>query len=46
VAALRGDAPTAQAILAGLADLRATEDPQDQALIAVAEVECQPELFQ
>jgi hypothetical protein len=37
VAALRGDAPTAQAILAGLAGLRATEDPQDQALIAAAE---------
>jgi hypothetical protein len=37
LAALRGDIPTAQAILAGLGDLRATEDPQDQALIAVAE---------
>ena len=37
VAALRGDAPAAQAGLAGLADLRASEDPQDQALIAVAE---------
>jgi class 3 adenylate cyclase/predicted ATPase len=37
VAALRGDTPTAQAILAGLGDLRATEDPQDQAAIAVAE---------
>jgi hypothetical protein len=37
VAALRGDAPTAQAILAGLTGLRATEDPQDQALIAAAE---------
>ncbi len=37
VAALRGDAPAAQAALAGLGDLRATEDPQDQALIAVAE---------
>ena len=37
VAALRGDAPAAQAILAGLGDLRASEDPQDQAIIAVAE---------
>jgi class 3 adenylate cyclase/predicted ATPase len=37
VAALRGDTPTAQAILAGLGDLRASEDPQDQANIAVAE---------
>ena len=37
LAALRGDAPAAQAILAGVADLRASEDPQDQAAIAVAE---------
>ena len=37
LAALRGDPPAAQAALAGLADLRASEDPQDQALIAVAE---------
>ena len=37
VAALRGEAPAAQAVLAGLGDLRASEDPQDQALIAVAE---------
>jgi len=37
LAALRGDAPTAQAALAGLGDLRATEDPQDQATIAVVE---------
>jgi tetratricopeptide (TPR) repeat protein len=37
VVALRGDAPAAQAILAGLGDLRASEDPQDQALIAVTE---------
>jgi len=37
LAALRGDAPTAQAILAGLDDLRATEDPQDQALVAAVE---------
>ena len=37
LAALRGDTPTAQAILAGLADLRASEDTQDQANVAVAE---------
>ena len=37
VAALRGEASAAQAALAGLGDLRASEDPQDQALIAVAE---------
>jgi len=37
VAALRGEAPAARAALAGLADLRASEDPQDQAFIAVAE---------
>ena len=37
VAALRGDTPAARAALAGLGDLRASEDPQDQALIAVAE---------
>jgi predicted ATPase len=37
VAALRGDTPAAQAALAGLDDLRGSEDPQDQALIAVAE---------
>jgi class 3 adenylate cyclase/tetratricopeptide (TPR) repeat protein len=37
VAALRGDIPAAQQALAGLADLRASEDPQDQASIAVAE---------
>jgi class 3 adenylate cyclase len=36
-AALRGDAPAAQAILAGLGDLRDSEDPQDKASIAVAE---------
>ena len=47
VAALRGDTPTAQATLAGLGDLRASEDPQDQATIAVAEAftaaaRCQP----
>ena len=37
VAALRGEAPAAQAALAGLGGLRASEDPQDQAFIAVAE---------
>ena len=37
VAALRGDAPAAQAALAGLDALRASEDPQDQAFIALAE---------
>jgi tetratricopeptide (TPR) repeat protein len=37
LAALRGDTPAAQATLAGLGDLRATEDPQDRASIAVAE---------
>ena len=37
VTALRGDAPAAEAALAGLGDLRASEDPQDQAFIAVAE---------
>jgi hypothetical protein len=37
VAALRGDTETAQTVLAGLGDLRASEDPQEQALIAVVE---------
>ena len=37
VAALRGEAPAAQAVLARLADLRASEDPQDQAFIALVE---------
>ena len=37
LAALRGEVPAAQAILAGLGDLRASEDPQDQAAIAIAE---------
>jgi tetratricopeptide (TPR) repeat protein len=37
VAALRGDTETAQAILAGLGGMRASEDPQDKALIAVVE---------
>jgi class 3 adenylate cyclase/predicted ATPase len=36
-AALRGEVPAARAILAGLGDLRVSEDPQDQATIAVAE---------
>jgi len=36
-AALRGEVPAAQAALAGLDDLRASEDPQDKAFIAVAE---------
>jgi hypothetical protein len=37
VAALRGDTETSEAVLAGLGDLRASEDPQDQATIAVTE---------
>ena len=37
LAALRGDAATAQATLAGLADLRASEDPQDKAMISLVE---------
>jgi class 3 adenylate cyclase/predicted ATPase len=37
LAALRGEVPAAQAILAGLGDLRASEDPQGRAVIAVAE---------
>jgi class 3 adenylate cyclase len=37
LAALRGDVPTAQAALAGLSDLRATEDLQDRANVEVAE---------
>jgi len=37
VAALRGDAPSAQATLAGLSELQATENPHDQASLAVAE---------
>ena len=37
LAALRGEALASQAILAGLGDLRASEDPQDQAFIAVVE---------
>jgi len=37
VAALRGDVPAAEKALARLDDLRASEDPQDKALIAIAE---------
>jgi tetratricopeptide (TPR) repeat protein len=37
LAALRGDAETARATVAGLGDLRVSEDPQDQANIALAE---------
>ena len=37
LAALRGDAATAQTMLAALADLRASEDPQDNSLISLVE---------
>jgi class 3 adenylate cyclase/predicted ATPase len=37
LAALRGDGPAAQAILAGLGGLRASEDPQDQSFITAVE---------
>jgi predicted negative regulator of RcsB-dependent stress response len=37
LAALRGDTSGAQQALAGLPNLRASEDPQDQSVIAVAE---------
>jgi len=37
LAALRGDTSAAQATLAGLGDMGASEDPQDQALIATVE---------
>jgi class 3 adenylate cyclase/predicted ATPase len=37
LAALRGDTAAAQAILAGLGDLRTSQDAQDQGAIAVAE---------
>jgi class 3 adenylate cyclase/tetratricopeptide (TPR) repeat protein len=37
LAALRGDAATAGTMLAGLPDLRASEDPQDKATISIAE---------
>ena len=36
-AALRGDVSGAQVVLAGLDDMRVSEDPQDQALIALTE---------
>jgi len=37
LAALRGDSETAETVLAGLGDLRVSEDPQDQATIAISE---------
>jgi hypothetical protein len=37
LAVLRGDAGTAKTVLAALSDLRASEDPQDQALISLVE---------
>jgi hypothetical protein len=37
LAALRGDTAAAEHVLAGLPNLRASEDPQDQSVIAVAE---------
>jgi class 3 adenylate cyclase/predicted ATPase len=37
LAALRGDSKTAQTILTGLTDLRASEDPQDTSLISLVE---------
>ena len=37
LAALRGDTGTAEAVLAALRDLRASEDPQDKAMIAIVE---------
>jgi class 3 adenylate cyclase len=37
LAALRGDADSAEAILATLSDLRASEDPQDQSIVSTAE---------
>jgi class 3 adenylate cyclase/tetratricopeptide (TPR) repeat protein len=37
LAALRGDTATAQAMLTGLEDLRASEDPQDKAAISTVE---------
>jgi tetratricopeptide (TPR) repeat protein len=37
LAALRGDTSTAQTMLAGLPDLRASEDPQDKAMISLVE---------
>jgi len=37
LAALRGDADTAETMLGGLRDLQASEDPQDKAKISIAE---------
>jgi hypothetical protein len=37
LAALRGDTAAAQALLAGLADLRASEDPQDLGMVSLVE---------
>ena len=37
LAALRGDATTAEIMLAGLRDLRASEDPQDQVTVSLVE---------
>jgi class 3 adenylate cyclase/tetratricopeptide (TPR) repeat protein len=37
LAVLRGDTGTAKTVLAALSDLRASEDPQDQALISLVE---------
>jgi class 3 adenylate cyclase/tetratricopeptide (TPR) repeat protein len=37
LAALRGDTSTAETLLAGLTDLRASEDPQDKAMISLVE---------
>ena len=37
MAALRGDAATAETMLAGLADLRVSEDPQDRSLVSVVD---------
>jgi predicted ATPase len=37
LAALRGDTSTARTIVAGLTDLRASEDPQDKAMISLVE---------
>jgi class 3 adenylate cyclase/tetratricopeptide (TPR) repeat protein len=37
LAALRGDADLAETMLAGLRDMRASEDPQDQSMVSVAD---------
>jgi predicted ATPase len=37
LAALRGDAATAETMLTGLADMRASEDPQEKALVGLVE---------